>query len=97
MQRNVSNARRRRIGSENSIKPTVGPAPYKQVRLTTFVSGPYGRSEPVGGYETVLAVASDFGIAGVAPYIKKLLYGYNTSSARVRRVHLVWQVRSMGS
>ncbi|KAL5335649.1 hypothetical protein BJX70DRAFT_390564 [Aspergillus crustosus] len=61
----------------------------------TFVSGPYGRSEPVREYETVLAVASDFGIAGIAPYIKQLLYGYNTSSARVRRVHLVWQVRSM--
>lgn len=65
--------------------------------FTAFVSGPYGRSEPVGEYETVLAVASDFGIAGISPYIKRLLYGYNTSSARVRRVHLVWQVRSMGS
>ncbi|GKZ54467.1 hypothetical protein AnigIFM49718_010280 [Aspergillus niger] len=63
--------------------------------FTAFVSGPYGRSEPVGEYESVLAVASGFGIAGVVPYIKRLLYGYNTSSARVRRVHLVWQVQTM--
>ncbi|KAH1377451.1 hypothetical protein KXW98_002022 [Aspergillus fumigatus] len=49
--------------------------------MTTFtasVIGTYGRSEPVG----------------VVPYIKRLLYGYNTSSARVRRVHLVWQVQT---
>jgi NAD(P)H-flavin reductase len=64
--------------------------------FTTFVSGPYGRSEPVGEYESVLVVASGFGIAGVVPYIKRLLYGYNTSSARVRRIHLVWQVQTKG-
>lgn len=63
--------------------------------FTAFVSGPYGRSESVGEYESVLAVASGFGIAGVVPYIKRLLYGYNTSSVRVRRVHLVWQVQTM--
>ncbi|KAH1598470.1 hypothetical protein KXX44_005587 [Aspergillus fumigatus] len=63
--------------------------------FTAFVSGPYGRSEPVGEYESVLAVASGFGIAGVVPYIKRLLYGYNTSSVRVRRVHLVWQVQTI--
>ncbi|EDP49507.1 cell surface metalloreductase, putative [Aspergillus fumigatus A1163] len=65
--------------------------------FTAFVSGPYGRSESVGEYESVLAVASGFGIAGVVPYIKRLLYGYNTSSVRVRRVHLVWQVQTMVS
>ncbi|PKX96275.1 NADPH oxidase family protein [Aspergillus novofumigatus IBT 16806] len=63
--------------------------------FTAFVSGPYGRSEPVGEYESVLAVASGFGIAGVVPYIKRLLYGYNTSLVRVCRVHLVWQVQTM--
>ncbi|GFF98653.1 metalloreductase, putative [Aspergillus udagawae] len=63
--------------------------------FTAFVSGPYGRSEPVGEYKSILAVASGFGIASVIPYIKQLLYGYNTSSVRVRRVHLVWQVQTM--
>ncbi|KAF7588663.1 hypothetical protein BBP40_005414 [Aspergillus hancockii] len=63
--------------------------------FTAFVSGPYGRSEPVGEYESVLAVASGFGIAGVVPYIKQLLYSYNTTTVRLRRVHLVWQVQTM--
>lgn len=48
------------------------------------------------GYESVLAVASGFGIAGVIPYLRQLLYGYNTSTSRVRRVHFVWQVATLG-
>lgn len=64
--------------------------------LTAFVSGPYGVSKSVDQYECVLAVATDFGIAGVVSYLKKLLYGYNTSTSHVRRVHFVWQVQSLG-
>jgi hypothetical protein len=47
-------------------------------------------------YESVLAVATDFGIAGVIPYLKQLLWGYNTSTSHIRRVHFVWQVKSLG-
>lgn len=63
---------------------------------TAFVSGPYGASKSMDDYECVLAVATDFGIAGVIPYLKKLVYGYNTSTSYVRRVHFVWQVQSLG-
>jgi NAD(P)H-flavin reductase len=64
--------------------------------LTAFVNGPYGVSKSVDQYECVLAVATDFGIAGVVSYLKKLLYGYNTSTSHVRRVHFVWQVQTLG-
>ncbi|KAJ5216812.1 hypothetical protein N7468_009820 [Penicillium chermesinum] len=63
--------------------------------LTAFVSGPYGVSKSVDMYECILAVATDFGIAGVISYLKKLLYGYNTSTSHVRRVHFVWQVQTL--
>lgn len=66
------------------------------VSYTAFVSGPYGHTESVDQYESVLAVASGFGIAGIIPYLKQLLYGYNTCSSRVRRVHFVWQVATLG-
>ncbi|KAE8405942.1 hypothetical protein BDV37DRAFT_270400 [Aspergillus pseudonomiae] len=33
-----------------------------------------------------------FGIATVIPYLKKMIYGYNTCTSQVRRLHLVWQV-----
>lgn len=66
------------------------------VSLTAFVCGPYGVTKSVDRYECVLAVATDFGIAGVVSYLKQLLYGYNTSTSHVRRVHLVWQVQTLG-
>jgi predicted ferric reductase len=64
--------------------------------LTAFVSGPYGVSKSIDQYECVLAIATDFGIAGVISYLKKLLYRYNTSTSHVRRVHFVWQVQTLG-
>ncbi|KAJ5640273.1 uncharacterized protein N7484_008135 [Penicillium longicatenatum] len=64
--------------------------------LTAFVTGRYGVSKSVDHYECVLAIATDFGIAGVISYLKKLLYGYNTCTSQVRRVHFVWQVQTLG-
>jgi NAD(P)H-flavin reductase len=64
--------------------------------FVAFVTGPHGPSTPVSQYETVLAVASGFGIAGVVSHLRQLLHGYNTSTSRVRRVHLVWQMQSLG-
>lgn len=59
-------------------------------------TGPHGTSESVGNYETVLMVASGFGIAAQLPYLKKLIYGYNTCTSQTRRVHLVWQLETIG-
>ena len=64
-------------------------------RLALF-SGPHGISVPVGEYETVLMVATGFGIAAQLPYLRKLIHGYNTCKARTRRVHLVWQLQNLG-
>jgi FAD-binding domain len=64
--------------------------------FSAFVTGPFGISHSLNRYETVLAIASDFGIAGVVPYIKQLLYGYNTATAQIRRIHLVWEAKTLG-
>ncbi|KAJ5346214.1 hypothetical protein N7452_004218 [Penicillium brevicompactum] len=63
--------------------------------FTAFVGGPYGVRKSVDHYECVLAIATDFGIAGVISYLKKLLYGYNTCTSHVRRVHFVWEVQTL--
>ena len=47
------------------------------------------------GYENILMVASDFGIAAHLPYLKRLIHGYNARQLCARRVHLVWQVRDI--
>jgi NAD(P)H-flavin reductase len=47
-------------------------------------------------YESVLMVASGFGIAALLPYIKKLIHGYNTRVGRARQIHVVWQISARG-
>ncbi|KAF4418766.1 Ferric/cupric reductase transmembrane component B [Colletotrichum fructicola Nara gc5] len=61
-----------------------------------LLSGPHGVSVPVWDYEAVLMVATDHGIAAQAPYLKKLVYGYNNCRGRTRQIHLVWQVTNLG-
>ncbi|QMW37012.1 hypothetical protein G4B11_000248 [Aspergillus flavus] len=69
--------------------PTVAEG---SVSFLAFFTGPHGISEHVDRYESVLVIASGFGIATVIPYLKKMIYGYNTCTSQVRRLHLVWQV-----
>ncbi|KAH7330031.1 putative cell surface metalloreductase [Rhexocercosporidium sp. MPI-PUGE-AT-0058] len=63
-------------------------------RLVLF-SGPHGISIPVVEYETVLMVATDFGIAALLSYLRELIHGYQTCKTRTRRVHLVWQLQKL--
>jgi len=65
-------------------------------RLALF-SGPHGISIPVCAYESVVMIATGFGIAAQLPYVKELIHGYNNCKARTRRVHLVWQLQSIGN
>jgi len=59
-------------------------------------TGPHGARVSVDKYETVLMVAGGFGIAAQLSYLKQLIYGYNTSKTRTRRIHLVWQLETIG-
>lgn len=59
-------------------------------------SGPHGISAPIGDYESVVLIASGFGIAAQLPHLKQLIYGYNACKTRTRRVHLVWQLGTIG-
>ena len=64
-------------------------------RLVMF-SGPHGTSVAMDEYETILMVASGFGIAAHLPHLKRLIYGYSARLIRARRIHLVWQIRDKG-
>lgn len=59
-------------------------------------NGPYGPRVAMDEYESILMVASGFGIAAHLPHLKKLIYGYNARIVRARRIHLVWQIRDKG-
>lgn len=59
-------------------------------------SGPHGIDLAMDKYESVLMVASGFGIAALLPYLKKLIHDYNNRVGRARRIHVVWQIRNRG-
>lgn len=63
------------------------------MNLLVVFSGPHGTSVAMDEYESIFMVASGFGIATHLPYLKRLIYGYNSRRVRARRIHLVWQIR----
>ena len=60
-------------------------------------SGPHGQNIPVGDYGSVLMISSGYGIAAQLPYLKELLRGYNNRQIRTRKIHLIWQVNTLGT
>jgi NAD(P)H-flavin reductase len=71
----------------------------KKNRATNYLvlfSGPHRTSFAMDEYESILMVASGFGIATQLPYLKSLIYGYNSRRVQARRIHLVWQIRHKG-
>lgn len=66
------------------------------ISFLALFTGPYGVTEDVEPYETTLIIATGFGIVTSIPYLKKLIHGYNTCTSHTRRLHLVWQVDSIG-
>ncbi|ELR03562.1 hypothetical protein VC83_02576 [Pseudogymnoascus destructans] len=56
-------------------------------------NGPHGPRVAMDEYESILMVATGFGIAAHLPHLKRLIYGYNARIVRARRIHLVWQIR----
>lgn len=71
-------------------------APNGSVVFPAFVTGPHGLTEPIHQYESVLLLANGSGIAAVLPYLRKLIHGRNTMTCCTRRVHLVWQLHTLG-
>ena len=66
------------------------------ISFLALYSGPHGSSVPINDYESILLIASRLGIAAVIPYIRKVIYSYNTCTSQIRRIHLVWQIESPG-
>lgn len=70
-------------------------APVATESLVSFLAlftGLHGTSEYVSQYKSTLSIASGFGVAAAIPYLKKMIYSYNTCTLQARWFHLVWQV-----
>jgi predicted ferric reductase len=83
---------RRGVTQELLVHAKKGSTIY---RLVMF-SGPHGTSVAMDEYETILMIASGFGIAAHLAHLKRLIHGYSARLIRARRIHLVWQIRDKG-
>lgn len=59
-------------------------------------TGPYGTSISTRNCGIVLLVASGVGIVAQIPYLKQLVHDYNACRTLTRRIHLIWQLETMG-
>ena len=66
------------------------------INPVVMFSGPHGTDVAMDEYESVLMIASGFGITAHLSSLKKLIYGYNARLVRTRRIRLVWQMRDKG-
>jgi predicted ferric reductase len=87
------------LGSKEQVEAEEGEEDVIFEGVPSYLAlftGPHGISAPASDYETVVMVASGFGIASQLSYLKQLLYGYNAHKSRNRRIHLVWQIDEEG-
>lgn len=70
-------------------------AAQSSISFLALFTSPYGTSEDVSHYESILVITSGFRIAAAVPYLKKIIYSYNTCTSQVHHLHLVWQVESI--
>ena len=99
-------------GKQTALELLIGPQrglTSKFLRISTYsansveanlclalFSGAHGLSAPLADFETVFLVASGLGIAAQLPCLRQLIRGYNDFRVRIRRIHLVWQLQSLG-
>ena len=57
-----------------------------------YFVGPFGRDISIGRYETVLLIASDFGIVSFLSYLRRAVHDYLKTSSSIKKVHLIWQL-----
>lgn len=88
---------RRRTGFTDKLFQRARKAMNCQVTLGACLDGPYGggiATNTMESYGTVLLFAAGIGITHQMPFIRHLVHGYTTGIAAVRRLVLVWVVRT---
>ncbi|KAL8748224.1 MAG: hypothetical protein Q9184_007491, partial [Pyrenodesmia sp. 2 TL-2023] len=69
-------------------------SPTGIITIRGFIEGPYGGQESLHSYGTVLLFAGGVGITHQLSHVRDLLQSYNDSTSAVRKIVLIWTVRS---
>ncbi|KAL4946078.1 hypothetical protein BDV06DRAFT_168716 [Aspergillus oleicola] len=63
-------------------------------RAAAFAEGPFGGLHSLNSYGTVLLIAGGVGITHPMSYMHQFVEAFSNRTTAVRRVHLIWAVRS---
>ncbi|KAL9593285.1 MAG: hypothetical protein Q9219_007618 [cf. Caloplaca sp. 3 TL-2023] len=69
-------------------------SPSGIISIPGYVEGPYGGLESLHSYGTVLLFAGGVGITHQLSHVRDLLQTYNDSTSAIRKIVLIWSVRS---
>jgi NAD(P)H-flavin reductase len=59
-------------------------------------SGPHGQSVSVEHYGAIILIASGWGLTAQMPYLQTLIRGFRDGTVKAQRIHLIWQVGTIG-
>ncbi|PLN79544.1 ferric reductase [Aspergillus taichungensis] len=86
---------KRRDGFTNKLLGKVNTAEEGRFSATALAEGPFGGLHSLSSYGTVLLIAGGIGITHPMSYIHEFINGIAERAIAVRRVSLVWVVRSL--
>jgi predicted ferric reductase len=85
---------RARTGFTNSLYQKALTSPDGRFSTKCFAEGPYGGMHMMHSYGTVMLFAGGVGITHQVPHVRDLVAGYANGTVAVRRLVLVWIIRS---
>ncbi len=93
-QNTISLLLRRRSGFTTHLAHRPISALKSRLALPAFLEGPYGHPPPLSSYGTILLFAGGIGITAYLTPLRHMVDNYAPSTTAVRRVTLVWIIRS---
>lgn len=85
-------------GLTKHVRNSIMAAEGRSKKLTILLEGPYGKTQPIFGYDTILLIAGGSGISVISSYVQFYLESFSSTSYMARptkRVHIVWVARQL--
>ena len=63
----------------------------------TLFTGPHGWPICLDDYGTIVLIASGWGLMAQMPYLQALIHGCREGTVKAQRLHLIWQLNTIGT
>ncbi|KAK4697327.1 hypothetical protein P7C71_g726, partial [Lecanoromycetidae sp. Uapishka_2] len=93
-QTSISLVIRRRGGFTERLYRRALSSNNGRVTLSALIEGPYGGTQNLQSYGTVMLFAGGVGIMHQIPFVRDLIASYASGTSAVRRIVLIWVIQS---